>query len=166
MVGRSDEGARSLNAKHGLKGAWVVERIPVGNWDFTILATGMVPVELPGVRIVANATQEIRVSLYGGGGVELKIVDADGKLLDKVTLDLRNPDNKRIDVHFVTMVSGERGFTSINYIPSAATARADSGLAPGSYTLFAGRDGHEVGSSEFTVAGTDVAKVTVVLEKK
>ena len=166
VVGRGEAGARSFTAKRGLKGAWTVEKIPVGTWDFTVLATKMVPVQLPGVRIVAGTTQELRVALYAGGGMELKIVDGDGKLLDKVTLDLRDPNNTRIDIHFVTMVSGERGFTSINYIPSAATARADSGLAGGTYTLFAGRQGYEVGQAGFTVAGTDVAQVTVVLEKK
>jgi hypothetical protein len=106
------------------------------------------------------------VALYPGGGMELKVVDTKGELLDKVTLDLRDPNNERIDIHFVTMVSGERGFTSINYIPSAATAKTDSGLAPGSYTLFAGRDGYEVGKAEFVVVGTDIAEVTVVLAKK
>ncbi|MHC4451758.1 MAG: carboxypeptidase-like regulatory domain-containing protein [Planctomycetota bacterium] len=166
VVGRGEAGARSFDAKRDKDGHWLIEKIPVGVWDFTILATKMVPVQLSGVRIVAGATQELPVVVYAGGGMELKVVDGDGKLLDKVTLDLRNPDNVRIDIHFVTMVSGDRGFTSINYIPSAATARTDSGLAQGTYTLFAGRQGYDVGKAEFSVAGTDVAEVTVVLEKK
>lgn len=166
VVARGEAGARSFDAKRDKEGQWLVEKIPAGVWDFTILATKMVPVELGGVRIVSGATQEQPVVLHPGGGMELKVVDGDGKLLDKVTLDLRNPDNVRIDIHFVTMVSGDRGFTSINYIPSAATARTDSGLAQGTYTLFAGRQGYEVGKAEFSVAGTDVAEVTVVLEKK
>ena len=69
-------------------------------------------------------------------------------------------------IHFLTMVSGQRGFTSINYIPTAATARADSGLATGSYTLWAGREGYQPGSSDFAIAGTEVVKVTVTLRKK
>jgi hypothetical protein len=166
VVGRGEVGARSFDAKRDKGGHWLIEKIPAGVWDFTILATKMIPVQLAGVRIVAGATQELPVVVYAGGGMELKVVDGDGKLLDKVTLDLRDPDNVRIDIHFVTMVSGDRGFTSINHIPSAATARTDSGLAQGTYTLFAGRQGYEVGKAEFSVAGTDVAQVTVVLEKK
>ncbi|MHC4938274.1 MAG: carboxypeptidase-like regulatory domain-containing protein [Planctomycetota bacterium] len=166
VVGRGESGARSFTAKRDEEGQWLVSKIPVGVWDFTVLATKMVPVHLAGIRIVSGAVQEQPVVLYAGGGMELKVTDSDGKLLDKVTLDLRDPENTRIDIHFVTMVSDDRGFTSINYIPSAATARADSGLAQGTYTLFAGREGYEVGKAEFTVAGTDVAQVTIVLERK
>lgn len=166
VLGRSETGARQFIARKDLKGSWIVEKIPVGSWNFTFLGTGMVPVKVPDVRIVAGTTQELTVVAYAGGGMELKIVDEAGNVLDKVSLALRAPDDTQVDIHFLTMVSGSRGFTTINYIPAAATARADSGLAPGSYTLWAGREGYESGSSDFSIAGTEVAKVTVTLRKK
>ena len=166
VIGRREGSARQFTAAPGPKGHWIVEKIPVGSWGFTFLGTGMVPVKVPDVRIVAGTTQELTVVAHAGGGIELRIEDESGNLLDKVSLELRAPDETRGDIHFLTMVSGQRGFTSINDIPSAATARADSGLAPGSYTLWAGREGYEASSSDFSIAGTEVEKVTVTLKKK
>ncbi|MEM8885109.1 MAG: carboxypeptidase-like regulatory domain-containing protein [Planctomycetota bacterium] len=166
VLGRGESGGRQFRASRDKDGAWLIEKIPPGRWDFSVLPTGMVPTNLRDVQIVAGSTQELRVALYAGGGIELKVVGPDDKLLDKVTIDLRDADNERIDIHFLTMVSDDRGFTSINFIPSAATARADSGFAAGNYTLYAGRDGYDVGSSEFTVVGTDVASVTVTLQPR
>jgi len=167
VIGRGEEGARQFAAKGpDLKGRWLVEKIPPGTWDLSILTTGMIPARLEGVHVVAGQTQELRVALSAGGGIELRIEGPDGKLLDKVSLKLVDANDTQIDIHFVTMVSGSRGFTSINYIPSAATARADSGMAPGSYVLYAGRKGYAFGNSEFVLHGTEVAKVIVRLEKE
>jgi hypothetical protein len=167
IVGRGEGGARQWHATGPDKqGRWLVEKIPPGTWDLTILASGMVPAKAPGVTVIAGTTQEITVGLQPGGGMELRVEGPDGKLLDKVTIDLRDENNERIDIHFVTMVSGQRGFTSINYIPSAATGRADSGFAVGAYTLYAGRTGYVFGKSDFVIHSTEVAKVTVRLEKE
>jgi len=167
VMGRGEGGVRQFTAKGpDLKGRWLIEKIPPGEWDLSILATGMIPAELVGVQVIAGQTRELQVALSAGGGIELRIEGPDGKLLDKVSLKLVNANNEQIDIHFVTMVSGSRGFTSINYIPSAATARADSGMAPGNYVLYAGRKDYELGSSEFVLYGTEVAKVTVRLEKE
>jgi hypothetical protein len=167
VMGRGEEGTRQFTATGpDLKGRWLIEKVPPGRWDLSVLATGMIPALLTDVLVVAGQTQEVPVPLSAGGGIELRIEGPDGKLLDKVALKLVNAANEQIDIHFVTMVSGSRGFTSINYIPSAATARADSGMAPGNYVLFAGREGYRTSSSEFVLYGTEVAKVTVRLEKE
>ena len=167
VVGRGEAGTRQWHATGpDSEGRWLVEKVPPGTWDITVLSTGMVPAKAPQVTVVAGTTQEVRVAITPGGGMELRIEGPDGNLLDKVTLDLRDPDNERIDIHFVTMVSGKRGFTSINYIPSAATAKADSGLAPGTYTLHVGRAGYEFGKGSFVLHGTEVAKITIQLEKE
>ena len=162
VIGRDGARAKQFDVEEGE----VAKGIPPGTWDLTILATGRVPVRVPGVRVAAGATTEVRVRLHEGGGLELEVVDEDGKPLDKVSLDLRDANEERIDIHFLTMVSGSKGFTSVNYIPSPAKARADSGFAPGTYVLRAWREGYEVGSAEFTVAGTDVAKVSITLRAK
>ena len=71
----------------------------------------------------------------------------------------------QIDVHVMTRVSDGRAFVSVNYLPSAATAAADSGLAPGDYTLAAGREGYAPASKPFSIRGTEVAEVTIVLDR-
>jgi len=167
VVGRGEAGGRQWHATGpDSEGRWLVEKVPPGTWELTILSTGMIPAKVPEVTVVAGTTQEVRVAISPGGGMELRVEGPDGNLLDKVTLDLRDPDNQQIDIHFVTMVSGKRGFTSINYIPSAATAKADSGLAAGTYTLFAGREGYAVGKGSFVLHGNEVGKITIKLERE
>lgn len=146
------------------EGRWLVAGLPAGEFAVTVLATGKVPVVLP--RVPVGASRETyRVTLADGGGLELKVTDAAGNLLDSVFLRLEDGAGTQIDVHILTHVSGGRGFLSVNYLPSAATARADSGLAPGAYRITASREGFQPGSDSFTIAGTEVAKVTLVLGK-
>jgi hypothetical protein len=98
--------------------------------------------------------------------VSLKVTDAAGELLEKVWLELRDPAGAQIDVHVITHVSEGRAFLSINYLPSDATARADSGLAPGPYAITVYKPGYDPAIREFVVQGTEVASVTIALSPR
>jgi len=169
LVGRDAEGRavwqKQLDRKDE-KGRWLVERVPVGEYAVSVLATGMVPVTLPRVVVTRSFKDTHRVRLEKGGGLEFKVEDADGELLDEVHVLLEDASEKQIDVHVFTQISGGRAFVSINYLPSAATARADSGLAPGTYTFAAYKEGYELATAAFSIASTETAKVTLTLTKK
>jgi len=59
-----------------------------------------------------------------GGGLALKVTDIAGQLLDQVHLMLKDQAGNQIDVHVLSHVSEGRAFLSVNYLPSAASARA------------------------------------------
>ena len=61
------------------------------------------------------------------------------------------------------MVSGGRAFIAVNYLPTVAAAKSDSGLAPGSYTLMAAKEGYGPASADFTIQSTEVAEVALTL---
>ena len=121
------------------------------------------PAVLPRVVVTRHHAETHRVAVNEGGGLEFKVVDPQGQLLDKVWLDLRDADGNQIDIHIWTQVSDGRAFLSVNYVPSAATAKADSGLAPGLYTLHALREGSERGQAQFSIRATETAEVSVTL---
>jgi len=143
-----------------------VKGVPFGEYTVSVLATGMIPVVLPRVVVAKGINDRHRVTLYAGGGIEMKVVDEQGQALDKVGLLLKDGQGNRIDIHIMTRLSDRRAFVSINSLPVAATVRADSGLAPGSYALTAWRDGYLPSTEEFTIVGRGVAKVTVTLSKR
>ena len=143
-----------------------VKGVPFGEYTVSVLATGMIPVVLPRVVVAKGINDRHRVSLHAGGGIEMRVVDEQGQALDKVGLLLKDHLGNRIDVHIMTRLSDRRAFVSINSLPVAATVRADSGLAPGIYTLTGWRDGYLPATEEFTIVGRDVAKVTVTLSKR
>ncbi len=165
VVGRDADG-RQKWVKHveraDEKGRWEVKGVPVGEWSVSVLASGMIPVTLP-VHVTRGFRATHRVALTKGGGIELKIVDRDGKLLDKVALLLRNDADVQIDVHVHSVLGGSRAFVSVNYLPVAATITADSGLAPGAYTIIAARQGYTQARTSFVVRGTETTPVTVTL---
>ena len=66
----------------------------------------------------------------------------------------------------MTHVSEGRAFLSVNYLPSAATARADSGLAPGDYTLTVFKEGFEPATEGFVIRGHEVAEVAITLRPR
>ena len=140
--------------------------MPTGSWRLSVLATGKIPVVLPNVVVRRGIEETYRVDVSAGGGLEMRVVDEAGELLDEVHILLADPTGQQIDVHVLTMVSEGRGFVSINYLPSAAAARADSGLAPGAYTLTAGREGYAPSSRQFTIQGTEVATVELTLRAR
>jgi hypothetical protein len=106
-----------------------------------------------------------RVTLTPGGGLSLKVTDAEGQILDQVQMLLKDQAGNQIDVHVLSHVSEGRAFVSINYLPSAAVAKADSGLAPGFYEIRVYREGYALGTKSFEVRGTDVAVVEIALAK-
>ena len=166
LIGRDAEGKQQW-VRH-LDGAdeedrWEARTIPVGAYVVSVLASGMVPVTLPRVVVTRTLKETHRIALERGGGLALKVTDTDGELLDKVHLLLKDAAERRIDVHVLTYVSERRAFLSVNYLPSAATARADSGLAPGEYTLTVYKEGFESATEGFVIRGTEVAEVTVTL---
>ena len=126
----------------------------------------MIPASLPRVDVRRGYRETYRVRLERGGGLDFKVTDAEGALLEKVHLFLKDPAERQVDVHVMTQVSGQRGFVSVNYVPSAAAARADSGLAPGAYTLTAWKEGYEPATESFAIRGTEVAQVTIVLKRQ
>ena len=144
---------------------WSVEDVPVGEYAVSVLATGKVPAFLPRVVVARGLKDTYRITLTEGGGLALKVTDAEGQLLDQVHLLLKDQANNQIDVHVLSHVSEGRAFLSVNYLPSAASARADSGLAPGFYEIAVYREGYEVGRKGFQVQGTDVAEVEIALPK-
>ena len=148
------------------EGRWRIPKVPVGSWSVSVLATGMIPASLPRVDVRRGYRETYRVRLERGGGLDFKVTDAEGALLEKVHLFLKDPAERQVDVHVMTQVSGQRGFVSVNYVPSAAAARADSGLAPGAYTLTAWKEGYEPATESFAIRGTEVAQVTIVLKRQ
>jgi hypothetical protein len=155
---------RHLDASDA-KGRWEV-KVPPGEYAVSVLGTGMIPVTLPRVVVTRALKETHRVALSAGGGLELKVTDSGGDLLEKVWLELRDPAGTQIDVHVITHVSEGRAFLSINYLPSAATARADSGLAPGPYAITVFKPGYEPATREFVLQGTEVAGVTIALSPR
>jgi hypothetical protein len=167
VVCRNAEGRvipRHLEASDA-KGRWQIS-VPPGEYAVSILGTGMIPVTLPRVVVTRALEETHRVTLSPGGGLELKVTDAAGELLEKVWLELRDPAGTQIDVHVITHVSEGRAFLSINYLPSDATARADSGLAPGPYAITVYKPGYDPAIREFVVQGTEVASVTIALSPR
>jgi hypothetical protein len=168
LVGRDASGAQRF-VKHiedaDREGRWAVEDVPAGEYSVSVLATGMVPAMLPRVVVARGLKDTYRVTLTAGGGLALRVTDAEGQLLDKVHLLLKDAGGSQIDVHVLSHVSEGRAFLSVNYLPSAASARADSGLAPGFYELAVYREGFGPGRESFEIRGTAVAEVEIALAK-
>ncbi len=168
LVGRDSTGAQPW-VKHiedaDKEGRWTVEEVPVGEYAVSVLATGMVPAFLPRVVVARGLKDTYRVTLTAGGGLALKVTDTDGQILDQVHLMLKDQAGNQIDIHVLSHVSEGRAFLSVNYLPSAASAKADSGLAAGFYEIAVYREGFEVGRKPFEVRGTDVAVVEIALSK-
>lgn len=143
-----------------------VTGIAFGEYSVTVLATGMIPVVIPRVVVGKGLNDRHRIRLSEGGGLEMKVTDEAGKLLDKVGILLKDGNGNQVDIHVMTHLSDKRAFVSVNSLPVAAVARADSGFAPGVYTITAWRQGYEPATEEFTIIGRDVAKVTVSLARK
>jgi hypothetical protein len=168
LVGRDAAGMQRW-VKHieaaDTEGRWSVEEVPVGEYAVSVLATGMVPAFLPRVVVARGLKDTYRVTLTQGGGLALKVTDAEGQLLDQVHLMLKDQAGNQIDIHVLSHVSEGRAFLSVNYLPSAASAKADSGLAQGFYEIAVYREGFEAGRKPFEVRGTDVAEVEIALAK-
>ena len=166
LVGRDAEG-RAVWTKHlsqaSPKDVWAVAGVPFGEYQVSVMATSQVPVIIPRVVVAKGLNERHRIRLIKGGGIEMKVTDSAGKLLDKVGFILKDAAGNQIDVHVMMYLSDRRAFVSVNSLPLAATARADSGLAPGAYSLTAYRSGYEPATQEFVVQGREVAKVTIVL---
>jgi len=168
LVGRDASGAQCW-VKHiespDRQGRWSVDDVPVGVYAVSILATGKVPALLAQVAVARGIKDTHRVMLTEGGGLSLRVTDMEGQLLDKVHLLLKDQAGNPIDVHVLSHVSEGSAFLSVNYLPSAATAKADSGLAAGFYEIAVYREGFEVGKKGFEVVGTDVAEVEIALQR-
>lgn len=169
LIGRDAEGrqqwVRHLDTADD-EGRWEVKTIPVGEYAVSVLASGMIPVTLPRVVVTRTLKETHKILLQRGGGLEFKVTDKDGKLLDKVHLILKDAGDRRIDIHVLTHVSEGRAFLSVNYLPSAASARADSGLAPGEYTLTVYKEGYEPATEAFLIRGQEVAAVALTLRSR
>jgi len=149
------------------RGRWTVAPVPPGTFEVTVLATGKVPFTLPRVVVTETLQESHPVRFSEGGGLALTVRDREGNLLDQVYLMLVDGDGRRIHVQVVQIVSeGGRGFASVNFIPTAASVRSDSGLAPGAYTLTAAREGYERASKTFQVVGTETAEVALALTRR
>jgi hypothetical protein len=148
------------------EGRWRVEGVPVGTYDVSVLASKRVPGLIERVVVSRNLEQTHRVVLSEGAGMSLRVTDPEGELLDQVHIWLKDVDGRRIDLHILSEVSEGRGFVSVNYLPSAAAASSDSGLAPGVYTITAYREGYEYGTAEFVVREGEENPVTVTLRPR
>ncbi len=149
------------------RGRWMAAPVPLGEFRVTVLATGKVPFTIPRVVVTETLEETHSVRFSDGGGLALTVRDAEGNLLDQVHLMLVEGEGRRIPMQILTLVSeGGRGFVSIDYIPSAASAKSDSGLAPGSYTLTAVRDGYRAASKPFEIRGSEVAEVDLTLSRR
>ncbi|MHC4957615.1 MAG: carboxypeptidase regulatory-like domain-containing protein [Planctomycetota bacterium] len=168
VVGRDTDGrwAWQKHLDFGKEPRRAVTGIPFGEYRVSVLATGKIPVVLPRVVVARNLDDHHRVTLTTGGGLEMRVTDRNDKLLEKVGILLRDPDGNQIDIHIMTYLSDRRAFVSVNSLPVAATARADSGLAPGVYTLTAWCAGYEPATQEFVVRGEEVAKVAISLTSR
>lgn len=167
VIGRD---ARSAWQRHADasddEGTWLLPEVPAGEFTLTILASRKVPVVLPNVLIAAGDRTVLTVRLATGGGLALKVADADGRLLDQVHLALTDAQGQPIDMQIMNLVSEGRGFLSVNYVPAAGEVRADSGLAPGAYSLAASREGYEPSTAHFSIRDTEVAEVSITLRKR
>lgn len=148
------------------EGRWSIEGVPVGTYAVNVLATGKVPAAIPRVVVTETLRETHRVTLSDGGGVRLAVRDAAGELLDNVHLLLLDASGAQIDVQVLSMMGEQRGFVSVNWLPSAAVAASDSGLAPGEYTLTVGKEGYAPDTARFTIRGTEVAEVNLVLRRR
>jgi len=169
LIGRDAEGTQQwVRHLYGVdeEDRGEAKRIPVGEYAVSVLVSGMVPVTLPRVVVTRTLKETHRVVLARGGGLAFKVTGKDDQLLDKVHLVLQDAAERRIDIHVLTQVSEGRAFLSVNYLPSAATARADSGLAPGEYTLTVYKEGFEPATEGFVIRGTEVAEVTLTLRSR
>ncbi|MCZ6572705.1 MAG: carboxypeptidase regulatory-like domain-containing protein, partial [Planctomycetota bacterium] len=146
------------------KGRWAVNGVPVGDYRVVVLAPGSVPVTLERVSVTTTLKDTFRVRLSPGGGLSFSVQDGAGNLLDKVYLDLRL-DGKGIDVQVYNRVSDGSAYVSVNYIPSAASASTDSGLAPGNYTITVMKEGYKPATKAFSITGTETAEVSFALQK-
>ena len=168
LVGRDATGVQRW-VKHiedaDKEGRWSVEEIAVGVYSVSVLATGMVPALLPQVSVARGVKDTYHVTLTAGGGLSLRVTDTAGQLLDQVHLLLKDQAGNQIDVHVLSHVSEGRAFLSVNYLPSAAAAKADSGLASGFYEIAVYREGYNLGKKSFEVRGTDIAEVEIALAK-
>lgn len=169
VVGR-DANGRGRWLRHVDKpddqGRWEVAGVPVGEYTVTVLATRAIPVTLPGVVVSRGVKTTHTVRLDEGGGLEFKVTNERGELLDQVHVWLHDEADQQIDVNILTSVSDGRGFVSVNYLPSAASARTDSGLAPGVYRLTAQREGYAPVSREFAVRSGEVTEVAISLSPR
>jgi len=165
-----DAGGKRLWYAHALEpdreGRWSIEGVPVGTCAVNVLASGKVPVTIPRVVVTATLRETHRVTLSEGGGIRLAVRDAAGELLDNVHILLRDAAGAQIDVQVLSLMGERRGFVSVNWLPSAAVAASDSGLAPGEYTLTAGKEGYAPDTARFTIRGTEVAEVNLVLRRR
>ena len=170
LVGRDAEGkqqwVRHLDEEDKQQDRWEAKTIPAGEYVVSVLASGMIPVTLPRVVVTRTLKETHKIRLERGGGLAFKVTDRDDKVLDRVHLFLKDSAERRIDIHVMTHVSEGRAFLSVNYLPSAATARADSGLAPGEYTLTVYKEGFEPATEGFLIRGREVAEVTVTLRPR
>ena len=148
------------------EGRWRVEGVPVGTYDVSVLATKRVPGLLERVVVTRSLELTHRVVLSQGAGMTMRVTDPDGKLLDQVHIWLKDANERRIDLHILSEVSEGKGWISVNYLPSAAAASSDSGLAPGVYTITAYREGYEYGTEEFVVREGEENAVTVTLRPR
>ncbi|MHC4971017.1 MAG: carboxypeptidase regulatory-like domain-containing protein [Planctomycetota bacterium] len=170
LIGRDAEGrqqwVRHLDDKDVDEGRWEVKTIPVGEYAVSVLASGMIPATLPRVVVTRTLKETHKILLARGGGLSLKVTDTEDRLLDKVHLVLKDAGERQIDIHVLTHVSEGRAFLSVNYLPSAATARADSGLAPGEYTLTVYKEGFLPATEGFVIRGQEVAGVALTLRPR
>ncbi|MFQ5844435.1 MAG: carboxypeptidase-like regulatory domain-containing protein, partial [Planctomycetota bacterium] len=148
------------------EGRWPVRKVPVGDYRVTVLAPGKIPVVLERVSVARNLQDTHRVVFTDGGGLSFRVQDEGGNLLDKVQLVLHDADGVQVDVQVYNRVSDGSAYVSVNYIPTAAAAHSDSGLAPGSYSLAVGRREYEPVRQGFTIRGTETAELTFVLKRR
>lgn len=167
VIGRDAERAweRHIDASDD-EGRWLVGEVPVGTFTITVLATEKVPVVLPGIVVDAASRPVLNVRATNGGGLSLRIVDAAGTPVEGVRLGLVDAAGHPIDLQILNMVGSDRGFVSINYVPAAGEVRAESGIAPGAYTVTATKDGFLPATESFQIRDLETASVTLTLRKR
>ncbi|MGH7163772.1 MAG: hypothetical protein ACREID_09830, partial [Planctomycetota bacterium] len=168
LVGRDGRGGGWVRhvEQPDREGRWAAKAVPAGEWSVTVLASGKIPVTLPRVVVAPPAEETYEVRLSDGGGLSFKVADEEGNLLDGVRLRLVDSSGAQVDMQILTRVSDGSAFVSVNYIPSAASARADSGLAPGAYALTAASEGYLPATESFSIASTEVAEVSLRLRRR
>ncbi|MEE8105151.1 MAG: carboxypeptidase-like regulatory domain-containing protein [Planctomycetota bacterium] len=144
----------------------VVDGVPEGTFDVAVLAQGKIPSRVPRVVVRKGARPVYRVVFIDGGGIDLTVNGEDGNLLEKVHIQLNNETGTQIDVQIYSEVSEGRALVSVNYIPAVAHVLSDSGLAPGRYTLRAGKEGYRTAQASFAIAGTETATVSLTLRRR
>jgi protocatechuate 3,4-dioxygenase beta subunit len=148
------------------EGRWLVGDVPIGTFTITVLATEKVPVVLAGIVVDAASRPVLNVRATSGGGLSLRIVDAAGTPVEGVRLELLDAAGHPIDLQILNMVGSDRGFISINYVPAAGEVRAESGIAPGAYTVTAMKDGFQPATESFQIRDLETASVTLTLRKR